>query len=42
MTFFGKLDGRASDLPFFKEHADRVTVTGLLLIDRMYREIAQG
>ena len=42
MTFVGKLDSRSSELPFLKEHADRVAVTGLLPIDRMYREIAQG
>ena len=42
LTFVGKIDDRAVDLPFFKEHADRVAVTGLLPIDRMYQEIAQG
>jgi glycosyltransferase involved in cell wall biosynthesis len=42
MTFVGKLDDRALHLSFFKEHADRIAVTGLLPIDRMYQEIAQG
>lgn len=42
LTFVGKLDDRALGLPFFKEHADRIAVTGLLPIDRMYRTIARG
>lgn len=42
MTFVGRLNGRASDLPFFKEHAEKVAVTGMLPLDRMYQTIAQG
>ena len=42
MTFVGKLDDGALKLPFLREHADRITVTGLLPLNGMYQTIAQG
>jgi len=42
LTLVGRLDDRASELPFLKDQAEKVAVTGMLPLDRMYQTIAQG
>jgi len=42
LTLVGKLDDQALELPFLKDQAERVVVTGMLPLDRMYQTIAQG